>query len=580
LFLLRGILHPLAWVLKGAPISRQSRRKGSVTMDMFADFKARVVTALSATHPDAGLEEALLSRISVELPRDPSHGDLSTNAAMVLAKPLKMNPRAVADALAEWFASDPDVNIVEVAGPGFLNFRLEPTYWQKLLGAVLAAGDSWGRSTVGAGQAVNVEYVSANPTGPMHVGHCRGAVVGDAIANLLATTGHNVTREYYMNDAGVQVDVLARSAHLRYRQACGEDTGPIPEGLYPGDYLIPVGAVLKARFGDSLLGQDEADWLPQIRPVTIDAMMALIRADLKALGIQHEVFFSERSLIEGEDRVAAAIDDLRSRDLIYEGHLSPPKGQLPEDWEDREQTLFRSTAFGDDVDRPLIKSDGSYTYFASDIAYHRDKYLRGFNRMIDIWGADHGGYVKRMTSAVKAISAEEAQLDVRLCQLVKLYRDGEPVRMSKRAGDFVTLRDVVDEVGSDAVRFMMLTARAMRRWILILPKLSSNHATTRCSMFSTPMPVFSRCFGRLRRLTLASQAALKRSQPRTLRASTIQRICLDRAHRPISKSCGKRGCFGRAAPGRILPSGYCRDFPFIVEQGQRHATITVYSRKQ
>lgn len=429
-------------------------------MDMFADFKARLTELVSEAHADADLDTAALERISVELPRDPAHGDLASNVAMVLAKPLKSSPRTLAEGLATAIAQDPDVASADVAGPGFLNFRLKPHYWHRILSTVLTEGESWGRSHAGNGLPVNVEYVSANPTGPMHVGHCRGAVVGDAIANLLEATGHTVTREYYMNDAGVQVDTLAQSAFLRYREACGEDVGAIPEGLYPGDYLVAVGAALKAKHGDGLLGLDEAAWLAEVRPFAIDAMMDLIRADLAALGIRHSVFFSERSLIEGHDRVAEAIADLRSRDLVYEGRLPPPKGQLPEDWEDREQTLFRSTAFGDDVDRPLLKSDGSYTYFASDIAYHRDKYLRGFNRMIDVWGADHGGYVKRMTSAVKAVSAEEATLQIRLCQLVKLFRDGEPVRMSKRAGDFVTLRDVVDEVGSDAVRFMMLTRKS------------------------------------------------------------------------------------------------------------------------
>jgi arginyl-tRNA synthetase len=429
-------------------------------MDMFADFTARLTDLVLKGNADAALDEATLSRIAVELPRDPAHGDLASNVAMVLAKPLQTNPRVLAEELAEAFGQDPDVAHVEVAGPGFLNFRLKPHYWHRILSAVLAAGEGWGRSDGGGGKLVNVEYVSANPTGPMHVGHCRGAVVGDAIANLLDATGHAVTREYYMNDAGVQVDTLARSAFLRYREACGEEIGPIPEGLYPGDYLVPVGQRLKQEFGTDLLDQSESDWLPDVRDAAIDAMIGLIRDDLAALGIHHDVFFSERSLIQGDDRVADAIADLRARDLVYEGRLPPPKGQLPEDWEDRQQTLFRSTAFGDDIDRPLIKSDGSYTYFASDIAYHRDKYLRGFNRMIDVWGADHGGYIKRMTSAVKAVSAEEAALQIRLCQLVKLFRDGEPVRMSKRAGDFVTLREVVEEVGADAVRFMMLTRKS------------------------------------------------------------------------------------------------------------------------
>jgi arginyl-tRNA synthetase len=406
----------------------------------------------------AGIDQ---SRIVVEPPREAAHGDMATNAAMVLAKDAGRKPRELAEAIAERLRADDLVAKVEVAGPGFINLTLEPTAWIGALRAVLEGGADYGRSAVGQGTAVNVEYVSANPTGPMHVGHCRGAVFGDALANLLAFTGFGVTREYYINDAGAQVDVLAHSAFLRYREALGEDIGPIPEGLYPGDYLKPVGVELAADYGASLKGKPEAEWLPIARARAIDMMMAEIRNDLTALNVVQDVFFSERSLIEGpRDEVAETIAALRRAGYVYEGRLPPPKGQPIEDWEDREQTLFRATDFGDDVDRPLMKSDGSYTYFASDIAYHKSKVDRGFGTMIDVWGADHGGYVKRMQAAVKAVraitNAEVADLDVKIVQLVKLLRGGEPVKMSKRAGEFVTLREVVDEVGRDAVRFMML----------------------------------------------------------------------------------------------------------------------------
>ncbi|MDT2021592.1 arginine--tRNA ligase [Methylocella sp. CPCC 101449] len=428
-------------------------------MNIFADFQARVAGALQALVRQGRLPQDLdLTRFVVEPPRDPSHGDLATNAAMVYAREAKEhfgNPRALAAALAEAIGAMPGVAAVEIAGPGFINIRLDPAIFADVVRAVLTDA-SFGRGRASGGK-VNVEYVSANPTGPMHVGHGRGAVFGDALANLIAFSGRDVTREYYINDAGVQVDVLARSAFLRYREALGENIGEIPEGLYPGDYLKPVGEKLKQQFGDTLLGKPESEWLPQVRQATIDAMMDMIRADLAAMNISHEVFFSERTLHGGADSpIAKAVADLRARGLIYEGRLPPPKGQLPDDWEDREQTLFRATEFGDDVDRPLVKSDGAYTYFAADIAYHKSKVDRGFLDMIDVWGADHGGYVKRMQAAVKAVSQGKAVLDVRLCQLVKLMRDGQPVTMSKRAGTFVTLREVVDEVGVDAVRFMML----------------------------------------------------------------------------------------------------------------------------
>jgi len=423
------------------------------TKNIFADTLDRVRNASAAVTP--GLDQ---SRVTVEPPRDPAHGDIATNAAMVLAKDAGRKPRDLAEAIAEKLRADALVAKADVAGPGFINLTLKADAWiGALRGAVELGLENYGRSAVGGGVAVNVEYVSANPTGPMHVGHGRGAVFGDALANLLAFTGSNVTREYYVNDAGAQVDVLARSAYLRYREALGENIGTIPEGLYPGDYLKPVGAALAAQYKDALTKQPEAAWLPTVRAKAIEMMMATVRADLDALNIRHDVFYSERSLIEGNtDRVAGTIDWLRQHNYVYEGRLPPPKGAPVEDWEDREQTLFRSTEFGDDVDRPLKKSDGSYTYFASDIAYHRSKIERGFRALIDVWGADHGGYIKRMQAAVAALSDRKAELDVKVIQLVKLLRAGQPVTMSKRAGEFVTLRDVVDEVGRDAVRFMML----------------------------------------------------------------------------------------------------------------------------
>jgi arginyl-tRNA synthetase len=418
---------------------------------LFADMLARVRAAATAVLG----EKAELSRIVVEPPRDASHGDMATNAAMVLAKDAGKKPRELADQIADKLRADDKIEKVDVAGPGFINLTLKAGVWPEALRAVL--GTAYGRSSIGAAQKVNVEYVSANPTGPMHIGHCRGAVFGDALASLLAFAGFAVTREYYINDAGAQVDVLARSAFLRYREALGENIGEIPEGLYPGDYLVPVGVALAAEHGKKLAAMIEAEWLPTVRAKAIAMMMAMIRDDLAALGVTFDEFYSERSLIEGKsDQVAATIAGLRKSGEVYEGRLPPPKGGNLEDWEDREQTLFRSTAFGDDVDRPLLKSDGSYTYFASDIAYHKSKYDRGFADMIDVWGADHGGYIKRMQAAVKAVSGGKAALDVKLVQLVRLLRAGEPVKMSKRSGDFVTLREVVDEVGRSAVRFDML----------------------------------------------------------------------------------------------------------------------------
>jgi arginyl-tRNA synthetase len=427
-------------------------------MNLFTDFDNRIKNVLE------GLEivrekraELDFSRISVEPPRDQSHGDVATNAAMVLAKPLGLNPRALADLIVAGLKDDPEVADVGVAGPGFINVRLSVAYWQKLLAAVVRSGPEFGRSALGEGRKVNVEYVSANPTGPMHVGHCRGAVVGDALANLLGFAGYAVTKEYYINDAGSQIDVLARSAFLRYREALGETVGEIPAGLYPGDYLVPVGKALADEFGTTLRVMPDSQWMPLVKERTIDAMMAMIREDLAALNVRHDVFFSERSLHAGNGApIRTAINDLTFKGHVYKGVLPPPKGQLPEDWEDREQTLFRSTEVGDDIDRPLIKSDGSYTYFAADVAYFKDKFDRGFDEMIYVLGADHGGYVKRLEALARAVSEGRAELTVLLCQLVKLYRNGEPFKMSKRSGDFVTLREVVDEVGSDSVRFMML----------------------------------------------------------------------------------------------------------------------------
>jgi arginyl-tRNA synthetase len=427
-------------------------------MNLFADYQAKVIQIIEGLARAGRLPAGLAtSRVVVEPPRDASHGDLATNAAMVLAKEAGQKPRDLADMLVQELVKDEGVTKAEAAGPGFINITLRPALFEAVARTAVVQGPDFGRGTLGQGHKVNVEYVSANPTGPMHVGHCRGAVFGDALANLLAFAGFDVTREYYINDAGAQVDVLARSAFLRYREALGEDIGSIPEGLYPGDYLKPVGQALANKHGKSLLGQVESEWLPAVRQFAIDSMMAMIREDLKVLAIDHAVFFSERSLHQGNaSPVGAAIADLRSRGLIYEGRLTPPKGAPVDDYEDREQTLFKATDFGDDVDRPLLKSDGSYTYFASDIAYHRDKFLRGFKTMIDVWGADHGGYIKRMQAAVKAVTGGEGRLDIEICQLVKLLRDGQEVKMSKRAGTFVTLREVVDEVGSDPVRFMMI----------------------------------------------------------------------------------------------------------------------------
>jgi arginyl-tRNA synthetase len=428
------------------------------TKNIFTDILGSVRRAndelIAAGILPAGIDQ---SRVTVEPPRDPAHGDIATNAAMVLAKDAGRKPRELAEAIADKLRGDDLVGRVDVAGPGFINITLKPAAWIEALRGAVRLGSQYGTSDAGGGVPINVEYVSVNPTGPLHVGHGRCAVYGDALAKLLAFTGFKITREYYVNDAGAQVDHLARSAYLRYREALGEDIGAIPEGLYPGDYLKPVGRALAQQYGATLKEQPEAQWLPVVRSKAIEMMMARIRADLEAINITYDVFYSERSLIEGNvDIVAATIEWLRQRGYVYEGRLPPPKGAPDEDWEDRQQTLFRSTAFGDDIDRPLKKSDGSYTYFASDIAYHRSKLDRGFRALIDVWGADHAGYIKRLQAAVAALSASRVDLDVKFVQLVKLLRAGEPVKMSKRAGDFVTFREVIDEVGRDAVRFMML----------------------------------------------------------------------------------------------------------------------------
>ena len=427
-------------------------------MNLFADIRALVVAELTAMTADGTLPQGLnFANVAVEPPRDAAHGDMATNAAMVLAKPAGLAPRAIADALAARLAKDPRISAADVAGPGFLNLRLSNLVWQSVVKAALSDGANFGRSNAGAGRKVNVEFVSANPTGPMHVGHVRGAVVGDALSNLLAFAGWTVTREYYINDGGAQVDVLARSAYERYREANGLEP-EIREGLYPGDYLVPVGEALKAKYGTTLLNQPESVWLADLREFASAMMMQEIRNDLEQLGVRMDVYSSEKALY-GTGKIEAAIQTLRDQGLIYEGTLEPPKGKVPEDYEARIQTLFRSTAHGDDVDRPVMKSDGSWTYFAPDIAYHYDKVQRGFDELIDIFGADHGGYVKRMKAAVSALSSGRVPLDIKLVQLVKLYKNGEPFKMSKRAGTFVTLHDVVEQAGADVTRFMMLTRK-------------------------------------------------------------------------------------------------------------------------
>ncbi|MBX9925773.1 MAG: arginine--tRNA ligase [Hyphomicrobiaceae bacterium] len=427
-------------------------------MTVIDDVRGRILAALTALKSENELPaDLLLDGVEADIPRDPSHGDFATNAALVLTKRAGKKPREIAELLAAKLRAEPDLTNVEVAGPGFINLTFEHAYWHGVVGRIVRDGASYGRGLVSQGERINIEYVSANPTGPMHVGHCRGAVFGDALANLLAFAGYDVTREYYINDAGGQVDTLARSAFLRYREALGEPIGEIPAGLYPGDYLIPVGEALSAIHGATLRDQPEDVWLPVIKAEAMKAMLAEIRSDLARLGITHDVFFSEASLTSGgHDRIAETIAHLRERGLIYDGHLPPPKGEKNDDWEDRSQTLFKATEFGDDVDRALQKSDGAYTYFAADMAYHKTKLDRGFSQLINVWGADHKGYIKRMQAAVAALSGGSRSLDVKVGEMVRFMDNGEPVKMSKRSGTFVTLRDVVDQVGSDPVRFMMV----------------------------------------------------------------------------------------------------------------------------
>jgi arginyl-tRNA synthetase len=435
--------------------------------NIFSDFRLLVLAALGDLARQGLLPPGLdLSRVAVEPPRDPTHGDLATNAAMVMAGTLKENPTALAERIAAALKGRELVTgdyhgpgfTVAAARPGFINVRLAPEVWHAQLRAILRAGTAFGDSSIGGGDRVNVEFVSTNPTGPMHVAHGRGAVVGDALASLLAKAGFSVAREYYVNDSGAQVDILARSTYLRYCQALGEAVGPIPEGFYPGEYLVETGRALVQRDERKWLGRPEPEWLRPVRDFAVEQMMTLIRADLAALGVRHDLFVSEQQLIEN-GAVNECLVELERRGLIYTGVLEPPKGKLPDDWEPREQTLFRATRFGDDVDRPLKKSDGSWTYLAPDIAYHRDKFRRGFANLVDVWGADHGGYVKRLQAAVRAVTDDAATIDVKLCQLVHLFDKGVVVRMSKRAGTFVTLAEVIDKVGKDVFRFIMLTRR-------------------------------------------------------------------------------------------------------------------------
>jgi len=428
-------------------------------VSLYNRFTAHLDAVLDALEADGTLTAGLNRKpVTVEPPRDPGHGDLATNAAMVLAKPAGSNPRSLAEKIVAGLEKLDEVEGASIAGPGFINLKLTDATWRAELAAIHAEAEDYGRSSTGEGVTVNVEYVSANPTGPMHMGHCRGAVVGDALATLLEHVGHKVIREYYINDAGGQVDVLARSAHVRYREALGEAVGEIPEGLYPGDYLVPVGQALAAQYGDRYVGAPESEWLVLFRTQAVAAMMEMIRSDLALLGIHHDIFSSEAEL-QAVGKPEAAEKWLRAHDLVYDGVLEAPKGETPEDWEPVELPLFRSTKFGDDQDRPIRKSNGSWTYFGADMAYHYQK-AQTADQLIDIWGADHGGTVKRIQAAVAALTEGKARFDVKLIQMVRLLRDGEPVKMSKRAGNFVTLADVVREVGKDVVRFTMLTRKA------------------------------------------------------------------------------------------------------------------------
>lgn len=428
-------------------------------MNIFSLFASKIHEIITENQEDWGLVDiSHLNRITVEPPRDASHGDMATNTALILAKPNKKNPREIGEKLAEKLQMLDIVETAEIAGPGFVNLRISHNFWQKAVLEIIAQGKNFGRLAA-KDEKINVEYVSVNPTGPLHVGHSRGAVVGDAIAEILKFAGYDVVKEYYINDAGAQVDILARSSFLRYKEALGLGEAEIPEGLYPGEYLIPVGQALAEKYGDKFAHADETEYLHLFREFSVDAMMKLIKNQLDELGVHQDIFTSERDLVEG-GKLKEAVDYLRVKDIVYEGMLPKPKGKDDADWKPVELTLFRSSDYGDDVDRPLFKSDGSHTYFASDIAYHFDKYQRGAARQIDIWGADHAGYVKRMQAGVKAMSGGEAHLEVKLCQIVNFTKNGEPVRMSKRAGNFITTSDVVEAVGKDVVRFIMLTRSA------------------------------------------------------------------------------------------------------------------------
>jgi arginyl-tRNA synthetase len=484
-------------------------------MNPYRHFIGEVESALKAMQAAGKLPQPLdFSAITAEPPRDPAHGDIATNAAMVLAKAARKKPRDIAEALLARLKANPDVVEGAVAGPGFINLKLRDGFWRERLRDCLRAGLAYGDSQMGAGQKVNVEYVSANPTGPLHVAHARGAVVGDALANLLLKAGYDVTKEYYINDAGAQVDTLGRSTYLRYKEALGEKIGDIPEGFYPGEYLKEVGAAIAKRDGARWIDKPEADWLPEMRGFAIDTLMAGIKSDLETLGVKIDVYSSERALVEG-GAVDRAFDELTRQGLIYQGRLEPPKGKKPDDWEDREQTLFRATKFGDEVDRPLKKSDGGWTYFANDIAYHHDKFRRGFADMIDIWGADHGGYVKRLRAAVSAITGGRGQLDIKLCQLVRVMKNGELVRMSKRAGTFETLRDLLDEVGPDVVRFTMLTRKNDAPFDFDLVKATEQ---------SRDNPVWYVQYGHARTRSVMRQANAAGISPEGLESTALDRL--------------------------------------------------------
>jgi arginyl-tRNA synthetase len=553
---------------------------------LHASFSAKIGAVLNALELEGALPQgASRSGVTVEPPRDPAHGDLATNAAMVLAKPAATNPRALAERIVSHLGNDADVIDADIAGPGFINLRLADDVWRRELEAIAALGPAYGRSALGAGQRVNIEYVSANPTGPMHMGHCRGAVVGDALAGLLEFAGHEVIREYYVNDAGGQVDTLARSAHLRYREALGEDIGQIPEGFYPGEYLIPVGRTLAGEFGDRFVGKPESEWLALFKKQAVAAMLDMIRADLALLGIRHDIFASEAEL-QAAGKPEAAEAWLRERDLVYDGVLEAPKGKAPpEDWEPVQLPLFRSTRFGDDQDRPIRKSDGSWTYFGADLAYHFQK-AADADALIDIWGADHAGTVKRIKAAVAALTEGRTPFDVKLVQMVRLLRGGEPVKMSKRSGSFVTLADVVGEVGRDVVRFTMLTRKPDAQMDFDSPRWSKRQRTIRFFTSSTLTRAFIRRCARpvstLRAQILGGWAprncrwfakprnsrAWSRRRPRRANRTGSHSICSTwRPHSTASgmpgttiRSCGlfkrmtlsspRRGCSWRRKSGR------------------------------